>query len=64
VLHTRGGGDQTILLRQDTRYLQDGEMVGSSELKPNMRVFIRAGKTLYNEVEAYQVIWGEILEPR
>jgi len=63
VLHTRGG-DQTILLRQDTRYLEDGAVVGSNQLKPNMRVFIRTGKTLYNEVEAYQVIWGEILEPR
>jgi len=64
VLHMRGGSDQTILLREDTRYLEGGEMVGSNQLKPNMRVFIRAGKTLYNEVEAYQVIWGEILEPR
>jgi hypothetical protein len=64
VIHTRGGGDQTILLRQDTRYLENGTAVGSSQLKPNMRVFIRAGKTLYNEVEAYQIVWGEILEPR
>ena len=64
VLHVRGGADQTILLRQDTRYLQNGEIVGSNLLKPNMRVFVRAGKTLYNEVEAYQVIWGQILEPR
>ena len=29
-----------------------------------MRVFVRAGKDLYNEVEAYQVIWGSILTPR
>ena len=64
VLHTREGGDQTILLRKDTRYLQDGEPVASSQLKPNMRVFVRAGRTLYNEIEAYQVIWGSILEPR
>ena len=64
VLHMRSGAAQTILLRQDTRYLEGGEMVEASQLKPNMRVFIRAGKTLYNEMEAYQVIWGEILEPR
>jgi hypothetical protein len=24
---------------------------------------VRAGKDLYNEVEAYQVIWGSILSP-
>jgi hypothetical protein len=63
VLHTRQGGDQTILLRQDTRYLEDGEVVGANDLKPNMRVFVRAGRTLYNELEAYQVIWGRILMP-
>jgi hypothetical protein len=64
VLHTRDAGDQTILLRQDTRYLQDGTMVEPADLKPNMRVFVRAGRNLYNEVEAYQVIWGTILMPR
>jgi hypothetical protein len=38
--------------------------VDADSLKPNMRVFVRAGKDLYNEVEAYQVIWGTILSPR
>jgi hypothetical protein len=64
VLHTRAAGDQTIRLRQDTRYLDNGEQVDPAALQPNMRVFIRAGHNLYDEVEAYQVIWGEILEPR
>ncbi|PWU02425.1 MAG: hypothetical protein C5B51_20780 [Terriglobia bacterium] len=64
VLHTRDAGDQTILLRQDTRYLEDGTVVEPAELKLNMRVFVRAGRNLYNEVEAYQVIWGSILRPR
>lgn len=63
VLHTRSG-DQTILLRPDTRYIEDGGVVGSSDLKPNMRVYVRTGRTLYNEMEAYQVVWGQILEPR
>jgi hypothetical protein len=63
VLHTRGAGDQAILLRQDTRYLEDGEIVDAARLKPNTRVFVRAGRNLYNEVEAYQVIWGQILLP-
>jgi hypothetical protein len=64
ILHTREAGDQTILLRQDTRYLHDGATVEGAELDLTMRVFVRAGRNLYNEVEAYQVIWGNILEPR
>jgi len=63
ILHTRGG-EQPILLRRDTRYVQDGATVGFASLKPNMRVFIRGGKDLWDQVEAYQVFWGEILQPR
>ena len=63
VLHTRRAGDLAILLRQDTRYLADGQVVDLSHLKANMRVFVLAGKDLYDEVEAYQVIWGKILSP-
>jgi hypothetical protein len=64
VLHTRQSGDLSILLRKDTRYLEDGQLVEASQLKPNMRVFVRAGKDVYQQVEAYQVIWGTILAPR
>ena len=60
-MHTREAGDQTILLRQDTRYLEDGDAVDAAELRPNMRVFVKAGRNLYNDIEAYQVIWGHIL---
>ena len=63
VLRTRGG-DKTVMLRQDTRYLEDGLQVQASQLTPNMRVFIRAGKNLDDEIEAYQVVWGGILQPR
>ena len=64
LIHTREAGDLAILLRKDTRYLQDGVVVEPADLKLNMRVFVRAGKDLYGEVEAYQVIWGTILTPR
>ncbi len=64
VIHSRGAGDLSILLRKDTRYLADGQLVDAGSLKPNMRVFVRAGKDIYNDVEAYQVIWGTILTPR
>lgn len=64
VLHTRAAGNQTILLRRDTRYLDNGQTVDATTLQPTMRVYIRAGRNLYGEIEAYQIIWGEILEPR
>src|ERR1044072_6904328 len=35
VLHTRETGEQSILLRDDTRYLQEGEVVEAKDLKPN-----------------------------
>ena len=63
VLHARLQGEQTILLRGDTRYLAGGELVDRADLRPNTRVFVRAGKNLQDQVEAYQIIWGEILEP-
>jgi len=63
VLHTREAGDLSILLRKDTRFLEDGQIVEAAKLKPTMRVFVRAGKDVYQQVEAYQVIWGTILTP-
>lgn len=63
VLRTRVG-EQTLLIRKDTHYVDNGDTVEAAELRPNMRVFIRAGKNLYEQVEVYQVIWGNILEPK
>jgi hypothetical protein len=63
ILHTRDGREQSMLLRKDTRYLQNGEIVDPESLRQNMRVFVRAGKDLWDQVEAYQVIWGKILDP-
>jgi hypothetical protein len=63
VLRGRNGSEQTIRLREDTRFLDSGEIAELGNLRPNMRVFIRAGKDLYGEVEAYQIIRGGILQP-
>lgn len=52
-----------LLLRPDTRYVQDGIQIKFGQLKPNMRVYVRAGRNLEEQVEAYQVSWGEILTP-
>jgi hypothetical protein len=63
VLHTRNAGELTILLRKDTRFLAGGDIVPGSDLKANMRVFVRAGKDLFGHTEAYQVMWGGFLQP-
>jgi hypothetical protein len=63
VLRTRDGREQSVNLRKDTRYLLNGEIVEPGTLQLNTRVFVRAGKDLWDQIEAYQVIWGKILEP-
>jgi hypothetical protein len=64
VLRTRTAGEQTIVLRQDTRYLENGSLAALGSLKPTMHVFVRGSKNLYGDVEGYQVAWGDILEIR
>jgi hypothetical protein len=59
-LRTRDG-EQTLLLRKDTRYTGDGAQQDASAALVNTRVFVRAGANLYGGIEAYQVMWGEIL---
>jgi len=58
-LRTREG-EQTLLLRKDTRYLTDGAPQDAAALTVNTRVFVRAGRNLEGGIEAYQVVWGEI----
>ena len=58
-LRTREG-EQTLLLRKDTRYLGDGAQQDAAAALVNTRVFVRAGRNLEGGVEAYQVMWGEI----
>ena len=33
-----------------------------SNLEPQTRIFVRAGRNLDGDVEAYTIVWGEILE--
>ena len=63
VLRTRVNGEKWILVRRDTRFREDGLRVEPSSLQSNTRVFVRAGKNLDGEVEAYEIVWGEILAP-
>jgi hypothetical protein len=59
-LRTRTG-EQTLILRKDTRYLADGAQQDAAALAVNTRVFVRAGRTLDGGIQAYQVMWGEVL---
>ena len=63
VLRTRDGNEQALSVGKDTRFVQNGEIETAESLRMNTRVFVRAGKDLYDQVEAYQVIWGGILDP-
>ena len=63
-IRTRSDGEKTILRRQDTRYLSGGAAVDAAALAVNTRVFIRASKNFDNDLEAFQVVWGEILKTR
>lgn len=63
VLRARSGEQRTIRLRPDTRFLIEGQTAQSGSLRANTVVFVRARKNLDDEVEAYQVVSGEILQP-
>ena len=60
ILRTRADGYKTIVLRQDTRYLEDGVVSEWERLRPNTRVSIRAGRNFEGAVEVYQIIWGSV----
>ena len=60
ILRTRDDGYKTIVLRQDTRYLEDGVVSEWERLRPNTRVSIRAGRNFEGAVEVYQIIWGSV----
>jgi hypothetical protein len=61
-LRTRDKGTKTLLLRPDTRYLGCGLAQERSNLQPQTLVFIRAGRNLDGDIEAYTIVWGDILE--
>lgn len=64
LIRTRGAGPTRFLLRDDTRYMSNGGPALFDDLTVNTRVFVRAGKNLEGDLEAYQVVWGEIFSPR
>lgn len=55
-------GDVKLLKRLDTRYLGEGQRADAIGVAINTRVFIRAGRNLDGDIEAYQIVWGQILK--
>jgi hypothetical protein len=63
-LRTRNTGKKSLLLRPDTRYLGSGLAQERSNLQSQTLVFIRAGRNLDGDVEAYTIVWGDLLDVR
>lgn len=59
---TRGERIRAVL-RDDTHYFQDGLPSRPGELVLNQVVSIRAGRNLEGQLEAFYVMWGDILRP-
>jgi hypothetical protein len=50
-----------VMLRPDTRYLGGGMQLDAAALAVNAHVFIRAGYDFDGLLEAFQIVWGEII---
>lgn len=64
ILRTRSDPRKVILLREDTRFFDSGLPADPAKLHPNTRVFVRGGRTLEGDLEAFQIVWGEIEGPK
>ena len=62
-IRTRTEGLKGLRLRPDTRYTANGDAVNREKLLPGMRVYLRAGIGWDDDLEVYQVTWGDILSP-
>ncbi len=60
-IRTRTEGLKDMRLRPDTRYLANGDAVLRDRVVPGMRVYLRAGIGWDDDIEIYQVTWGEIM---
>jgi hypothetical protein len=54
--------ERTLLLRADTAYFGDGLRLDSAALVVNTHIFVRAGRNSDGRIEAYQVMWGRIVD--
>jgi hypothetical protein len=52
-------GEISLILRYDTRYIDDGLRVDSATRLVNRHVFVRAGRNVEGKIEAYQIMWSD-----
>ncbi len=64
VLKTRAGSQLLFQLRPDTVFSAWGKEVDSKSLAPQTIVYVRAGNVFGGDMEAFQIVWGDILTPR
>lgn len=58
-LRTRDG-EQTFLLRRDTRFFGNGLRMDRTDVKVNQRLAVEAGRNSDGKLEAFQLTWGEL----
>lgn len=63
-LRTRDGKSHVIVIRPDTRISAEGTIVGRDAIPFNRPVFVRAGRSMDGDIEAYTMVWGDILLPK
>jgi hypothetical protein len=63
IVQTRQDGQKTFHLRSDTLYSSAGRLVEHGRLAVHQRIFVRAGRGIEGEMEAYQIVWGGIVQP-
>ncbi|MBL8178782.1 MAG: hypothetical protein JNK48_29175 [Bryobacterales bacterium] len=62
-LRTRDGKRHLISLRADTRFSHAGADSARAALPSHHPIQVRVSKTYDNKMEAFSVVWGEILRP-
>jgi hypothetical protein len=58
-LRTRTG-EETFLLRRDTRYLGNGLRMEQRDVMVNQRLAVEGGRNSEGQLEAFQLTWGEL----
>ena len=63
VVRTRTGEERRVLLREDTRYTDSGIPATLAQMPVNTPLFIRAGRNINQDLEAFQIVWGRLTGP-
>jgi hypothetical protein len=62
-LRTRIDGEIAVVLRDDTKLVYGGQDAANTDLRVNTRVYLRGARNRDGVMEAYEIVWGAVLEP-